>query len=47
MAKAKKGVGRRKKNLVLGSKKAVPFRDVVQKMLETPPETPMKRRPQG
>lgn len=38
MAKAKKSVGRRRKNLVLGSKKAVPFRDVVQKLLETPPE---------
>jgi hypothetical protein len=44
MAKAKKGVGRRKKNLVLGSKKAVPFRDVVQKMLETPPKVTKKGR---
>lgn len=42
MAKAKKGVGRRKKNLTLGAKKPIPFRDAVRKLLETPPE-PTKR----
>jgi hypothetical protein len=38
MAKAKKAV--RKKTGSLGTRdKPVPFRDVVQKLLETPPET--------